>query len=688
MKSASNRKLFVLLGLFMAFSAHAQVPIDFGDDSSEWANDGECDDPRFQGEGVASILIDADLYRDATDCRDLYDRGLIDLREVSRGPMPSGNRIERGQLGAGDETLTSGEYADMYTFRGEAGRQAIIDVRSQEFDTYLMVIAPSGEQVDNDDHEGDRTRSLVSLPLSETGTYRVYVTSYKPGERGNYTLSINSQSESTGAALLNESGVLQRGDETLGSGEYLDSYSFQGLPGQRVNIELMSSDFDTYLILVTPSYEQIENDDADGDTSRSFIQADLIEAGTYTVVVTTYEPGERGAYRLTMNPANVGSGDVEPDTVVDTQPVYGRDTVELTIGRTTTGSLTSSDGLLGDGEHYDIYLFDANAGEDIEIDLTSSQFDTYIVVESPSGQTFENDDFNGSVERSVVRLTARETGRYRVTVTSYAAQETGEYELIVNTSPAGRIYGVFVGISDYPGEDADLMYTAEDARRAHAAMVTAGMDPNDGMILTDSDATASNLEATLGRISAMSGPDDMVVFFYSGHGDRQIRPDGPQFPMDPDSLDETLVLYEGEVTDDQLADMFFNVEAETTLIVLDACFSGGFAKDLISVPGRMGLFSSEEDVLSAVAHKFQAGGYLSLFFSEAVAEGLADINDDGGITAHELSEYIHARYRSEVMGKAAGANEDNYVRLSDLGYQHLVVDRGGVENDKILFAVR
>lgn len=671
--------------MLLAFGAHAQEPIDFGDDSSEWANDGECDDPRFEGDGVAAVLLDADLYRDATDCRTLYERDRIFLRELSRGPA-GGNRIERGQLQANDEQLNSGEYADIYTFRGQAGQHAIIDVRSQQFDTYLMVISPSGEQVDNDDHEGDRTRSLVSLPLTENGSYQVYVTSYKPGEVGSYTLSIDANGAPTGATSLNESGTLQSGDETLGSGEYIDSYTFEGLPGERVDIELTSSDFDTYLILVTPSYEQIENDDADGSTSRSFIQADLTEAGMYRVVVTSYAPGEQGAYRLTMNPAGAAAGNAPASG--GSPPVASRDSMELTLGQTTRGGLSPNDALLVEGEYHDIYVFDANAGEDIEVDLQSSQFDTYLVVESPSGQTFENDDFNGSIAQSIVRLTARETGRYRVMVTSYAAQETGNYELLVTTSPAGRIYGVFIGISDYPGDNGDLMYTAEDAYRAHGAMVSAGMDPNDGFILTDADATVGNLESTLGRISAISGPNDTVVFFYSGHGDREARAEGPQFPMDPDSLDETLVLYDGDITDDRLADMFLNVTAETTLIVLDACFSGGFAKDLISVPGRMGLFSSEEDVLSAVAHKFQAGGYLSLFFSEAVADGLADSNEDGGITALELSEYIHARYRSEVMGKAAGVDEDNYVRLSDLGYQHLVVDRGGVENDRILFAVQ
>ena len=51
--------------------------IDFGDDSSEWANDGECDDPRFQGTGSASELVDADILKDATDCQAAYDAGTV-----------------------------------------------------------------------------------------------------------------------------------------------------------------------------------------------------------------------------------------------------------------------------------------------------------------------------------------------------------------------------------------------------------------------------------------------------------------------------------------------------------------------------------------------------------------------------------------------------------------------------------
>lgn len=55
----------------------APSAINFGDDSSEWANDGECDDPRFRGPASATTLLPVDTGRDATDCRDLLLKGFV-----------------------------------------------------------------------------------------------------------------------------------------------------------------------------------------------------------------------------------------------------------------------------------------------------------------------------------------------------------------------------------------------------------------------------------------------------------------------------------------------------------------------------------------------------------------------------------------------------------------------------------
>ena len=52
----------------------------FGDDTGSYALDSECDDPRFQGQGMAEVLVFSDLYRDASDCSSLFNAGHIALR--------------------------------------------------------------------------------------------------------------------------------------------------------------------------------------------------------------------------------------------------------------------------------------------------------------------------------------------------------------------------------------------------------------------------------------------------------------------------------------------------------------------------------------------------------------------------------------------------------------------------------
>ena len=69
--------LALLSGLSLPVLAQSATDIDFGDDTSEWANDGECDDPRFSGAGMAADLEEIDTARDATDCRAAFEAGEI-----------------------------------------------------------------------------------------------------------------------------------------------------------------------------------------------------------------------------------------------------------------------------------------------------------------------------------------------------------------------------------------------------------------------------------------------------------------------------------------------------------------------------------------------------------------------------------------------------------------------------------
>ncbi|MBL4582149.1 MAG: pre-peptidase C-terminal domain-containing protein [Gammaproteobacteria bacterium] len=654
--------------------------VDFGDNSSTWAFDRQCDDPRFAGSDMAAMLLDTDMFHDAQDCRDLFEAGSIRL--LSGSSVVLGGRFERGNLRAGDDTRANGSYSDSYTFIADRGDSTIVDLRSGEFDTFLTVRSPSGEEFSNDDYEESFDRSLVSIPRTETGVYEVIVSSYSESESGGYTLEITTDERPLESLNQQISGVLIDEDDTFTDGEYYDTYNFEGRPGQSVTLDLRSDEFDTYLILRQPNGEALTNDDADGSNSR--IEVILSEAGNYEVVVSSFAGGETGEYRLNIAEITDQSDGSNSEVI----------TPSLRLGDSISGDLADGDQAAENDGFQDSFFFTGNSGDTVVIDLTANDFDTVLSLQTPAGALIENDDYQGSMDQSLIQLTLRESGRYRILVSSYSSGETGDYQLNVRPADAlssvsttansgSKVYGIFAGIADYPGTDNDLDLTDQDAIRARDALIAgAGMNPDNAYTLLNADATGSNFRAALNSINADIGADDTLVIFYSGHGDRVPRADGPN-STDPDGLDETIEFYDGPMLDDELAALLDNSNAGTILLVMDSCFSGGFSKDIISRPGRMGLFSSEEDVTSQVAFKFQAGGYLSVFFDEAIREGLADRDDNGEVTAIELSQYLHGRYRSDV--KSLGTT--SYVRTSgpQSAYQHLVVDRGGVGPYSVLF---
>lgn len=99
-----------------------------------------------------------------------------------------GAGVQQGALAAGDSQLQSGEFQDTYTLSFPVGSPVMIRAESTEFDTYLIVHPPAGEQLDNDDYNGDRN-ARVDIPSAQAGAYRILVTSFAPGETGNYTLT-------------------------------------------------------------------------------------------------------------------------------------------------------------------------------------------------------------------------------------------------------------------------------------------------------------------------------------------------------------------------------------------------------------------------------------------------------------------------------------------------------------------
>lgn len=177
----------------------------------------------------------------------------------------------------------------------------------------------------------------------------------------------------------------------------------------------------------------------------------------------------------------------------------------------------------------------------------------------------------------------------------------------------GRVFGVFVGITDYQNAN-DLPFCADDAHRVQRAFLNSGlMAPTDSVVLTDFQATRANVGNAVERFSRMAGPTDTLVFFFSGHGGQVADQDGDE----ADGQDETIVLADGAVTDDELRSLL-QPGAARDFIALDSCYSGGFAQDVSRLGDSVGFYASREDQVSYVADEYSAGGYLSYYLAQNI----------------------------------------------------------------------
>ncbi len=97
------------------------------------------------------------------------------------------------------------------------------------------------------------------------------------------------------------------------NGAPAQAYTFDATANSTVDITLQaqSGSLDTYLALLAPDNTVlVVNDDANDDTTDSFIQRNLVVDGTYTIIATRYGltiGGTEGEYRLTVNTATAGT---------------------------------------------------------------------------------------------------------------------------------------------------------------------------------------------------------------------------------------------------------------------------------------------------------------------------------------------------------------------------------------------
>ncbi len=131
----------------------------------------------------------------------------------------------------------------------------------------------------------------------------------------------------------------------------------------------------------------------------------------------------------------------------------------------------------------------------------------------------------------------------------------------------------------YEGWSGDLVACERDARDMAALAEAAGFTV--GSPLLTKDATVENVAAAIREAARTLKRGDLLFLSYSGHGSQV--PDLDQ-GEEADRRDETWVLYDRQLLDDELFELFGGFAAGVRIVMLsDSCHSGTVARELPGV---------------------------------------------------------------------------------------------------------
>ncbi len=292
-------------------------------------------------------------------------------------------------------------YADLYSFTGQAGQQVSIAQITPAFDAYLTLFAPNGTilSVNDDGNPGVSTDSRIPpgtgyFVLPFTGTYLIEASSYNADEVGGYTLTLMEPAGSPSCTY-----TVTPATASYGPVGALNSITVQTQAGCSWNAESYNS-WITFISEPGGTGNGFVNYDVAENTSQGFRVGKLYAAGKF---ITIIQAGTGGDCPLT----------------------------QLTIPTSVNGGWAIGDCASGGGGFSDLYSFEAQAGQEVQLILATQNSFTGLYLTMPAaGLTLTNEGDGTRQIPSSGYFILPDTGTYIVEVNSGAV---GSYTLTINT---------------------------------------------------------------------------------------------------------------------------------------------------------------------------------------------------------------------------------------------------------------
>ncbi|MEG4283320.1 pre-peptidase C-terminal domain-containing protein [Microcoleus sp. A006_D1] len=306
-----------------------------------------------------------------------------------------------------------GTFADDYRFDTlSPGQQFQLDLKSDDFDSYLQLVDERTGQVIGDDDAGGNRNSRLSFTVQPNSNYIVRATSYYPGDTGSYTISSAKLSNPIpdpdgtpdkakplvlqGKSLSNgkNGGIVET--ENIGRNydygkDSADYYKFSLNETRRINIALDNLTADADIALFRGDNTFI------AESRRSFTSLDAIsrelQPGTYYVKVVPYQ-AEQTDYKLRIT------------------ELTGNIQVKITDFVTERGIITRREEDKNYTNGVNLYRFDQNGRKD-DLAIEPGK-DTIVVIHGWKDSTDTDDDGNPSPIKSLGEAAAKKYPNYQV----------------------------------------------------------------------------------------------------------------------------------------------------------------------------------------------------------------------------------------------------------------------------------
>ena len=112
---------------------------------------------------------------------------------------------------------------------------------------------------------------------------------------------------------------------------------------------------------------------------------------------------------------------------------------QIPIGTSVTGQIQLSDPVMSDQTHYKLFTFTGTAGQAVQIDLLSADFDAYLYLKNQYGQTIAHDDDGGGGHNARIVQTLPYSGTYQIYANTVGRGETGAFTLQLRASDAQQM---------------------------------------------------------------------------------------------------------------------------------------------------------------------------------------------------------------------------------------------------------